>query len=69
MQRQTKTKNTMENIEKLHLNHLRNALNYATENLTSLDLLRIRNIIILLRNEITNKLNETTQNNENRAEK
>lgn len=54
----------MENIEKLHLNHLQNSLDYATENLTSFDLLRIRNIIILLRNEIRNKLNENTAKND-----
>lgn len=53
----------MENIEKLHLNHLRNSLDYTTENITSFDLLRIRNIIILLHNEITNKLNEKTATN------
>ena len=61
MQRQNKK--IMENIEKLHLNHLRNSLDYATENLTSFDLLRIRNIIFLLRNGITNKLNEKTATN------
>lgn len=53
----------MTNLEKLHLNHLCNSLDYATENLTSLDLLKVRNIIILLRNEIKNKLNEKTATN------
>lgn len=59
-----KQKNIMENIEKLYLRHLQNSLEYASENLTSLDLLRVRNIIILLRNEIINKLNEKTATND-----
>ena len=48
----------MTNFEKLHLNHLCNSLDYAIENLTSFDLLQIRNLIHLLKKTIKDKTNE-----------
>ena len=54
----------MTNLEKLHLNHLCNSLDYAIENLTSLDLLQVRNIIHLLKKTIKDKTNEKSDENE-----
>ena len=45
----------MTNLEKLHLNHLCNSLDYAIENITSLD---------LLKKTIKDKTNEKSDENE-----
>lgn len=61
MQRQTKTKRIMTNLEKLHLNNVKVSLHYCLENLQSLDLLQIRNIMHLLINKINEKQNEKSE--------
>lgn len=53
----------MTNLELLQLNHVKNGLEYALENLTSLDLLQIRNIMHLLITKINEKRNEKSETN------
>ena len=53
----------MTNLEKLHLNNVKVSLHYCLENLQSLDLLQIRNIMHLLINKINEKQNEKSETN------
>lgn len=71
MQRQTKTKKIMTAFEKMCLQHTKNNLFFMLENVTDIELLKIRNIATLLIHEIENAINTDVKklHNENRAEK